>query len=150
MLRTLCFATSLAVLGALPLHGQSDAAVAKGIHDREVQWRTAISLANWSAVESFMAPEFVMTNTDGTRLPRAKYIKELQRGTTTFAPAPAPEYKVLVYGRTAVHLGEANLLATGQDGAGTRVHIVWTDTWVRTEDGRWVCLASQYAAASAK
>jgi ketosteroid isomerase-like protein len=149
MLRTLC-ASLLFLLGAAPLAAQSDAAVSKGIHDREVQWRTAISIANWSAVETFIAPDFVMTNPDGSRLDRAKYLKELERGATTFAPVPDPDYKVLVYGRTAVHLGEANLMTTGSDGASLLVHVVWTDTWVRTADGQWVCLASQYAYAPAK
>ena len=78
MLRTLRTALFL-LAAALPLQAQSDAAVSKGIHDREVQWRTAISLGNWSAVESFLAPDFVMTTADGGRLDRAKYLKELQR-----------------------------------------------------------------------
>jgi ketosteroid isomerase-like protein len=149
MLRTLS-ATLLLGLAALPLAAQSNEAVGKGIHEREVQWRTAISLANWAAVETFMAPDFVMTNADGTRLDRDAYLKELQRGTTTFAPVPDPTYKVLVYSQTAVHLGEANLMTTGSDGASLLVHVVWTDTWVRTADGRWICLASQYAYAPAK
>jgi ketosteroid isomerase-like protein len=149
MLRTFC-ATLLLSLTTLPLVAQSDAAVGKGIHDREVQWRTAISLGNWSAVETFMAPDFVMTNVDGTRLDADKYLKALQRGTTTFAPVPDPTYKVLVFGQTAVHLGEANLMTTGSDGASLLLHVVWTDTWVRTADGQWVCLASQYAYAPAK
>jgi ketosteroid isomerase-like protein len=149
MLRTLRTALLL-LAAALPLQAQSDAAVGKGIHDREVQWRTAISLGNWSAVESFLAPDFVMTTADGTRLDRAKYLKEIQRGTTTFAPVPDPEYKVLVYGQTAVHLGEANEMSTGSDGGSIMVHVVWTDTWVRTADGRWVLLAAQAAMAPAK
>jgi len=149
MIRTFC-ATLLLVLAGVPLAAQSDAAVSKGIHDKEVQWRTAISLGNWSAVETFMADDFVMTNADGSRLDRDKYLKELHRGTTTFAPVPEPEYEVLVYGQTAVHLGEANLMTTGSDGASLLVHVVWTDTWVRTVDGQWVCLASQYAYAPAK
>jgi ketosteroid isomerase-like protein len=149
MLRTIS-ATLLLALAALPLTAQSNEAVGKGIHEREVQWRTAISLANWAAVETFMAPDFVMTNADGTRLDRDAYLKELQRGTTTFAPVPDPTYRVLVYSQTAVHLGEANLMTTGSDGASLLVHVVWTDTWVRTTDGRWICLASQYAYAPAK
>jgi ketosteroid isomerase-like protein len=144
MLRTLLLVLGLAGLGAGSLPAQSDAAISKGIHDREVQWRTAISMGNWSAVESFMAPDFVATDPDGKRMDRNAYLKALQKGAATFAAVPEPTYKVLVYGKTAVHLGEANLMATGRDGAGTRVHIVWTDTWVRTVDGQWVCLASQY------
>lgn len=148
MSRTIAIVLSLAVLGAAPTRAQSDNAVAKGIHDREVQWRTAISLGNWSAVESFMAKDFVVTLADGTRLDRGEYMKELERRTATFAAVPEPEYKVLVYGQTAVHLGEANLIATGADGASMHVHIVWTDTWVRKQDGQWICLASQYARVS--
>jgi len=149
MIRTLS-ATLLLSLATLPLAAQSNEAVGKGIHEREVQWRTAISLRNWPAVETFMAPDFVMTNADGTRLDRDKYLKELQRGATTFAPVPDPTYQVLVYSQTAVHLGEANLMTTGSDGASLLVHVVWTDSWVRTADGRWICLASQYAYAPAK
>ncbi len=149
MLRSLRTALIL-LIAALPLQAQSDAAVSKGIHDREVQWRTAISLGNWSAVESFLAPDFVMTRADGTRLDRGQYLKELERGTTTFAPVPDPVYKVLVYGQTAVHLGEANRMSTGSDGGSILVHVVWTDTWVRTADGRWVLLAAQAAVAPAK
>lgn len=149
MIRTLCV-TLLLCLAGLPLAAQSDAAVSKGIHDREVQWRTAISLGNWAAVETFMGPDFVMTNADGSRLDRARYLKELKRGVTTFAPVPDPDYQVLVYGQTAVHLGEANLMTTGSDGASLLVHVVWTDTWVRTADGQWVCMASQYAYAPTK
>ena len=149
MIRTFRSALFL-LLAALPLEAQSDAAVSKGIHDREVQWRTAISLGNWSAVESFMAPDFVMTTADGNRLDRGEYLKQLQRGTTTFAPVPDPEYKVLVYGQTAVHLGEANRMSTGSDGGSILVHVVWTDTWVRTADGRWVLLSAQVAVAPAK
>ncbi len=149
MLRTVRTALFL-LAAALPLQAQSDAAVSKGIHDREVQWRTAISLGNWSAVESFLAPDFVMTTADGTRLDRARYLKDIERGTTTFAPVPDPQYKVLVYGQTAVHLGEANRMSTGSDGGSILVHVVWTDTWVRTADGRWVLLAAQVAVAPAK
>ena len=149
MLRTLRTALFL-LAAALPLQAQSDAAVSKGIHDREVQWRTAISLGNWSAVETFLAPDFVMTTADGTRLERARYLKDLERGTTTFAPVPDPAHNVLVYGQTAVHLGEANRMSTGSDGGSILVHVVWTDTWVRTSDGRWVLLAAQVAVAPAK
>jgi len=149
MRRPALLALAVTALAALPAAAQSDAAVSKGIHDREVQWRTAISMGSWPAVETFMADDFVMTLADGTRLDRAAYLKELKKGTTTYAPVPSPEYKVLVSASTAVHLGEAFLMATGTDGASIRVHIVWTDTWVRTASGQWVVLASQQATAPA-
>ncbi len=149
MTRTAMLALALTTLVSVSAAAQSDAAVSKGIHDREVQWRTAISMGSWPAAESFMAEDFVMTLADGTRLNRAQYLKELQKGTATYAPVPEPDYKVLVYASTAVHLGEAYLMATGSDGASLRIHIVWTDTWVRTAGGQWVVLASQQASAPA-
>lgn len=141
---------AIATFGAATLPAQSDAAIGKGIHDREVQWRTAISLGNWDAVGTFMAPDFVATDPTGRRLDRAEYLKALQRGEASFAAVPSPTYRTLVFGRTVVHLGEANLIATGSDGASVTTHIVWTDTWVRNPDGSWVCLASQYAAIATK
>ncbi len=145
MPRSLAVALALSALVAGAAAAQSDAAIGKSIHDREVQWRTAISLGNWSAVETFMAPDFVVTDQNGSRMTRTEYLKALQRGDVTFAAVPSPQYKTVVFGRTVVHLGEANLMATGKDGSSVRMHIVWTDTWVRTADGQWVCLASQYA-----
>lgn len=146
MTRAPLLALALILLGAAPAAAQSDAAVSKGIHDREIQWRTAISTGSWSAVESFLADDFVLTISDGTRLDRAQYLKELKEGTVTFAPVPEPDYRVLVHGATAVHMGEAYLMTTGGDGASERLHIVWTDTWVRTRNGQWVVLASQNTA----
>ncbi len=145
MPRSLAVALALSALVAGAASAQSDAAIGKSIHDREVQWRTAISIGNWSAVETFMAPDFVVTDQNGKRMARAEYLKALERGDVTFAAVPTPQYKTVVFGRTVVHLGEANLMATGKDGSSVRMHIVWTDTWVRTADGQWVCLASQYA-----
>jgi hypothetical protein len=49
-----------------------------------------------------------------------------------------------------VHLGEANMLATGSDGGSLRVRVIWTDTWVRATDGQWLVLASQYMTAPDK
>jgi len=141
---------ALVTFGATSLPAQSDAAIGKGIHDREVQWRTAISLGNWDAVGTFMAQDFVLTDPAGQRLDRAGYLKALQRGDASFAAVPSPTYRTLVFGRTVVHLGEANLMATGADGASVTTHIVWTDTWVRNPDGSWVCLASQYAAVATR
>lgn len=145
MLRALALSLTLAALGAGVASAQSEQALGKSVHDSEVQWRTAISLANWSAVEMFMAPDFVVTDQNGKRQTRAEYLRILKRGDVTFAAVPSPTYRTLVSGRTVVHLGEANQMATGKDGTATRTHIVWTDTWVRADDGQWVCLASQYA-----
>ncbi len=145
MPRSLVALLLLAAFGAGTAAAQSDAAIGKSIHDREVQWRTAISLGNWSAVDTFLAPDFVVTDQNGKRMARAEYLKALERGDVSFAAVPTPQYKTIVFGRTVIHLGEANLMATGKDGVAMRMHVVWTDTWVRTPDGQWVCLASQYA-----
>jgi ketosteroid isomerase-like protein len=144
MNRAILLAIGVTLAGASLASGQSNDAIAKGTHSREVQWRTAISLGNWAAARGFMAADFVATDAEGNRMDRDQYLKALQKGDATYAPVPDPTYKVLVYGLTAVHLGEANLMTTGKDGAGIRTHIVWTDTWVRSPNGQWLCLAAQY------
>ena len=43
----------------------------------------------------------------------------------------------------AVLLGAGTETVTRRDGTLTRFRQVWTDTWVKHEDGSWQCLASQ-------
>jgi len=53
------------------------------------------------------------------------------------------DVKVVTYGNTAIATGAWT--GKGVDGDGTRIdrHERWTDTWVKMDDGRWQCVASQ-------
>ncbi len=146
MLRKTLFALGLVALTTLPLRAQAPAAadVAKTINDLEVQWVVSMAAGNWTAVESFLTPDFVGTDGDGKRADRAAYIAGMRDGGLTFSNVSSGPYTVLVNGNTAVHLGEGTRTVTTKNGKATRIHTVWTDTWVRMPNGQWLCIAGQY------
>lgn len=143
MIRKSLLALGLTALAALPLQAQDSAAVAKSINDLELQWGVSISAANWTAVASFLAPGYVATDGTGKRLDQTAYIASV-RDAGAFSNNTNGPYSVLVHGSTAVHLGEATYTVTTKNGKATRYHQVWTDTWVLTPNGQWLCIASQY------
>ena len=144
MIPKLLVVLGLAALATTPLQAQDSAAVAKAVNDLEGQWAASLSAHNWTAVESFLTPDFVGTDIDGKRLDRAAYIASLKNSTTTISNAMNGAYKVLVSGGTAVHLGEGTSTLTDKKGKVTKIHSFWTDTWVRQANGQWLCIAAQY------
>lgn len=139
-LRTL----GMAALVAAPLQAQQDSAtVAKNINDLETQWGASLSAGNWDAVATFLAPGYVMTGGDGKRVDRAAYLANFRDSGVKYSASTAGPYTVIVSGGTAVHLGEATFSVTSKNGKVTRVHEVWTDTWVLQANGMWLCVASQ-------
>ena len=143
MLRKLLVVLGLAALASAPVQAQDSAAVAKAINDLEGQWGASMSAGNWAAVQTFLTPDFIITGQDGKRIDRATYVSSMGGGDKLSIMTPGP-YTVLVHGGTAVHLGEATFTRTDKKGKVTRIHEVWTDTWVRQANGQWLCMASQY------
>jgi len=143
MIRKTFLTLGLAALATIPLHAQATTDVAKTVNDLEIQWGVSIAAANWTAVESFLAPEYMGTDATGKRMDRAAYIASLKAGGTYSNPTNGT-YSVLVNGSTAVHLGEGTYTVTTKNGKATRYHQVWTDTWVLMPNGQWLCIASQY------
>jgi ketosteroid isomerase-like protein len=144
MFRKLLATLGLAALFALPLHAQATPDVAQTIKDLENQWGASMSAGNWDAVATFLTPDFISTGPDGKRLDRATYIANGKNSGNKVDWKPVPSATVLVSGGTAVHLGETTYSVTTKKGKVSRFHEVWTDTWVRQADGRWLCIASQY------
>jgi ketosteroid isomerase-like protein len=143
MLRKLLVVLGLAVLAAVPLQAQDSATVAKSINDLELQWGASISAGNWDAVASFLAPGYTMTGGDGKRIDAAGYVGAMRDSGDKYSTMVAGPYTVLVSGNTAVHFGEANFSVTTKKGKVTRIHEVWTDTWIRQANGQWLCVATQ-------
>lgn len=143
MIRKLLVVLSLAALASAPLQAQDSATVAKTVNDLELQWGASISAGNWDAVGTFLAPGYIMTGGDGKRLDATAYIAGMRTSGDKYSPMVGGPYTVLVSGGTAVHFGEANFSVTSKKGKVTRIHEVWTDTWVRQANGQWLCVATQ-------
>jgi ketosteroid isomerase-like protein len=143
MIRKLLVTMGLAALVALPLHAQDSASVAKAVNDLEGQWAVSLTAGNWTAVGTFLAPNYVATDGTGKRMDRAAYLASVS-GAGTFSNVTNGAYTVLVSGTTAVHLGEGTFTVTTKKGKVSHMHQVWTDTWVRQANGMWLCVASQW------
>ncbi len=143
MLRKLLVVLGLATLSTLPLRAQDSAAVAKAVNDLEVQWAASLTAGNWDAVATFLAPGYTFTGGDGKRLDRATYLAGLRDKGDRFSTWTAGPYSVMVSGNTAVHFGEASYAVTAKNGRTTKIHEVWTDTWMLQPNGMWLCVATQ-------
>lgn len=143
MIRKLLVTLGAAALAALPLHAQDSATVAKAVNDLEGQWAVSLSAGNWTAVGTFLAPNYMATDGAGKRMDRAAYLASLGAA-GTFSNVTNGAYTVLVSGTTAVHLGEGTYTVTSKKGKVTHMRQVWTDTWVRQANGMWLCVASQW------
>ena len=143
MIRKLLVVLGLAALATVPLQAQDSATVAKAVNDLELQWGASISAGNWDAVGTFLAPGYIMTGGDGKRLDAAAYLAGMRNSGDKYSTMVAGPYTVLVSGGTAVHFGEATFSVTSRKGKVTKIHQVWTDTWVRQANGQWLCVATQ-------
>jgi ketosteroid isomerase-like protein len=143
MIRKLFLAVGLAALVTLPLHAQDSATVAKAVNDLEGQWAVSLAAGNWTAVGTFLAPDYMATDGTGKRMNRTDYLASLSDA-GTFSNVTNGAYTVVVSGNTAVHLGEGTFTVKSKKGKVSHIHQVWTDTWVRQANDMWLCVASQW------
>jgi ketosteroid isomerase-like protein len=150
MIRKLLLAAGLTALATLPLHAQDSASVARAINDLEAQWGVSLAAANWTAVASFLAPGYMVTDGTGKRIDRATYLAGLQNDVVKYSDVKNGPYTVIVNGTTAVHLGEGTLTTTTKKGRVSHIRTIWTDTWVRMPNGQWLCIAGQFVETKVK
>lgn len=119
-------------------------AIEKALTDLEYKWAAAQRDAKADVVAPMLAESFVNTDADGQVYGKARLLSNLKGG--TWEQNGISSVKVAVYGDTAVATGA--WAGKGVDGDGTRIDRSerWTDTWVKTGDGKWQCVASQQTA----
>jgi uncharacterized protein (TIGR02246 family) len=141
--------TTLLVLFALTwimvphsLFGQTN--VAASITHLEQAWADAQKAGDAANVAPLLADNFINTDVDGNRSGKSELLSNLKGG--KWEQNEISDVKVSVYGDTAIATGA--WAGRGVDGDGTKVdrRERWTDTWVKTKDGKWQCVASQQTA----
>jgi ketosteroid isomerase-like protein len=137
-------AAAALVLVALPVSAQSDDATTTALKGNLAKWSAALVSQDAPAIDRMMAPNFLGTDGEGKRFDKAAYLNEVKAGPMKFSDwQPGPE-QVTQNGATAVHMGEGSMTVTAADGTTSKVHFVWTTTWVKGKGGKWVCLAAQW------
>jgi ketosteroid isomerase-like protein len=113
----------------------------KAVSDLEYQWAEAQRLGKADVVAPMLADSFTNTDVDGETYGKAKLLSNLKGG--KWEVNGITDVEVKVYGDAAVATGSWR--GKGVDGDGTRIDRTerWTDTWVKTPNGTWQCVASQ-------
>jgi ketosteroid isomerase-like protein len=119
---------------------QSQADAERYIIESEGQWAASVASGDVSAVQRFLADDFLGVDPDGSMYNKEKAISETRTGPETFLSNQTNEVKVRFYGDTAVAQGsESWERRSGQPRYG---RYVWTDTWVR-RNGQWQVVAAE-------
>jgi ketosteroid isomerase-like protein len=118
----------------------ADSAAARELYRIEDQFAQAVVRRDAAALRRIVAPRWVYSDESGV-MEREAGVKAFTSGTDTVTSAGNDRMRALVYGTTAVVIGELWMKGRGPKGAFTHRYR-YTDTWAKL-DGRWQCVASQ-------
>jgi ketosteroid isomerase-like protein len=138
-LRVVC---ALAIAAARPLAAQAagPSATERALFALEDQFAQAVVKRDAATLRRMVAPRWVYSDESGV-MEREAGVRAFTSGADTVTQAGNDRMRALVYGGTAVVIGELWMKGRGPSGAFTHRYR-YTDTWVRL-DGRWRCVASQ-------
>jgi len=135
---------SAIVFSGTPVLAQ-DAAVTKELSRLEDMWGAAATKRDGAAVGRLVAPGFLsMDDTVGKVVDKATLIKDVNSLPDKYVSFTNGNYKVQVFGNTAVIVGTTAIVTKTPTGNATHRN-AWTDTWMKQADGQWLCIASQAA-----
>jgi len=128
-------------LAVIPIQAQKDAGTEKAILALEQKWLDLELSGQIDQLATLLADTWVMTESDGRLFNRAGFIADSKN--YHFTSSVSSDEKVIVYGNTAIAIGITKSKGTGPDGKAFSETIRWTDTWLKTPNGKWLCVASQ-------
>jgi len=126
--------------------GGGDVALASTANPESDEWELVRLQQEWCRAEMerdavalghILADEYVLVISDGTILPRAELLREVETGEVPFTAIAVEGTRVRLYGNMAVVKG----VVKWSDAGGTKHQSLFTETWQR-RDGRWQCLAT--------
>jgi ketosteroid isomerase-like protein len=107
----------------------------------ERDWDGAFERQDAKLIESFLAPEFIATYSDGKRGDKAMELKLVAENNQQVDKRELLDFTVKIYGQTAV-VWFTQQLTGPVKGKPTTISFRYTDVWVM-RDGRWLCVSSQ-------
>lgn len=133
-----CLTALLTLATVLPAQD----AVTKEIMRLENVWADLYATHDAAGLSKIIADGYLAISDKGTPITKALMLKEVGSDTTHIISATNSNFKARVYGNTAVIIGIATIVSKGPKGNVT-VRSGWTDTWMKQDDGKWLCVASQ-------
>ena len=129
------------LVSAVPSQAQKASATEKAVAALEQQWLQGQKTNNPDLVTPLLADKIVVTQADGKVMDKAETLAFYKN--TKWDSAEYTDVKVTAFGDTAIATG--GFKGRGTDAAGKPFddNERWTDTWVKTPEGKWQCVASQ-------
>ena len=137
----------LCLLGMAVMTGPvfAQAAMATGAEQAvaalEKKWLQSQKTNNASLLESLLADDIVDTSPEG-KLMTGKAAVMSDAKTVKWSSAEYENVQVTTHGDTAVVTAIFTGKGTDTAGKPVNVHERFTDTWVKSTDGRWLCVAT--------
>ena len=122
------------------LHAQKNAGVEKSVADLEQQWLKSQRTNNVDLLEPLLADGFISTSSEGKVSSRTQTIADAKA--TKYTSADYIDVKVMVFGDTAIAIGNFRGKGTDPSGKPLDANERFTDTWVKMPGGKWQCVAS--------
>jgi ketosteroid isomerase-like protein len=126
---TLCHYTS----------GESESETEKYIIENERQWAESVATGDTSALERFIADDFVGVDPKGNVYDKAEMIADTKEAPKHFISNHLNQVKVKFHGDTAIAQGDETW--ERRSGEPKRGRFVWIDTWMR-RNGKWQIVAA--------
>jgi ketosteroid isomerase-like protein len=129
--------------GAKAGSGKAAGSVAQSLIDMENQWAQASKAGNADALAPMLSDDFVALDSDGSMRTKSEVLARTKKAKWT--TNEISDLKARVHGDAAVVTGAWT--GKGTDGGGKAIDAKerWADTWVKTKDGKWQCVASASA-----
>jgi ketosteroid isomerase-like protein len=115
-------------------------AAEKAIAALEQKWIDAAKAGNPDALAPMLSDKFIDTNSDGKVGGKKETLAAIKG--SKWEVTEISNVKVTVFGNTAIASGDWRGKGTDVAGAKIDTHERWTDTWLKTSDGKWLCLAT--------
>ncbi|HXY52813.1 MAG TPA: nuclear transport factor 2 family protein [Terriglobales bacterium] len=135
-----CVLAVVVLVTATWSQAQENAATEKAVADLEQQWLKSQRTNNVELVEPLLADGFTNTSSDGKVNNRAEAIAEARA--TKYTSVDYIDLKVMVFGDTAIAIGNFRGKGTDPSGKPLDANERFTDTWTKMPNGKWQCVAS--------
>jgi ketosteroid isomerase-like protein len=107
----------------------------------EQKWLQSQKANDTALLEPLLADNIADTSTEGKLMTgKAAVVKDAKA--VKWSSAEYTDMKVTMHGDAAIVTGIFNGKGTDAAGKPVNVHERFTDTWVKMQDGKWLCVAS--------
>jgi ketosteroid isomerase-like protein len=114
----------------------------------EREWNEAFYRKDVARIQELLADEFTATYDDGSRGDKARELALVTEFDQQVESAIQDEFKVKVFGETAVVWFTLNVVGIKQ-GQRAELKLSYTDVWI-LRNGRWLCVSTQSTRVSTK